>query len=245
MDKAILLNIGNSNSEIAFWNRGDILSLHQVETNSLTKAIFASEIFQREQETCFLAACVVPAVKEVLLKEFSERSIIWLSTELPLGLDLTLIEKSTIGADRLANAVAAINSLDLPAIILDCGTAITTEVIDANKRLLGGMIAPGRGLARWALHQGTGQLPKVELSQDLPIAIGCDTIQAIKSGVDLGVLGAVEKILDKSRELIGYPDLEAVVIGGDRDFFAKHLSKAILGPDNFTLQGIANVAGLL
>ena len=245
MQEAVLLNIGNSISEIAFWDGERINPLQRLKTSSLSETMFLTPIIQQFGNHRFLAACVVPSVKNFFIEKFPEISIIWLSADLPLGLDLSQIEKSTLGADRLANAVAAIHTLTLPAIILDCGTAITTEVIDKQKRLLGGMIAPGRQLARWALKRGTGQLPEVELSQELPPAIGKNTQQAIKSGVDLGLLGGIELILLESRKMIGDPELRATVIGGDRGFFARNLTKVRVGPENFTLKGLALVAEML
>ena len=69
-------------------------------------------------------------------------------------LDFSSVDSSTLGADRVANAVAALD-YGTPALVLDCGSAVTIELIDASRRFLGGAIAPGRKMLRQALHAKT------------------------------------------------------------------------------------------
>ena len=72
---------------------------------------------------------------------------------------------SEVGADRIVNAVAVLARYELPAIIVDFGTATTFDVLDAKGNYLGGAIAPGLAISAEALFEKTAKLPKVEISR--------------------------------------------------------------------------------
>ena len=245
MDQAILMNIGNSHTEIGVYDRSGIELKETLRTKLLLQTMRSSKVFKKFSKLPCIAACVVPSVKDQLANSPWLSPIHWVSPGMDLPLDFSMVKKFTIGADRIANAVAAIHTFSLPVIILDCGTAITTEVIDDQKRFLGGAITPGRHLARWALNRRTGELPLVEYSTEIPRAIGTNTTDAIKSGVDLGLLGAIEKILDLTRKAIRKSNSDAVAVGGDRFFFSRNLDGVVLGPEDFTLKGLALIAARL
>ena len=245
MKQAILMNIGNFHTEIAVCNGKCIDIKETLQTKSLLSTLPLSRVFRDFSGLPCLAACVVPLVKEQLTGFSPLKLVHWVTVDMDLGLDFSTVDKSTVGADRIANAVAAVNEHPLPVIIIDCGTAITMEVVDVKKRFLGGSILPGRYLSRWALTEGTGQLLMAPYSVDIPEAIGKNTSDAIRSGIDLGLLGAVERILDGARDTINEPNLTAIVVGGDRHFFSKNLNHVRLGPDDFTLKGLALIADRL
>ena len=242
MEQAVLMNIGNSHTQIATYEKTRFELLGTLETKLLLKTIPSSKIFKKYSGFPCIAACVVPPIKTQLTQFSSFKPVHWVNPDMNLELDFSMVEKSTLGADRIANAVAAIHEFSLPVIILDCGTAITTEVIDSRKRFLGGSITPGRHLARWALNKKTGQLPMAEYSIEVPRAIGRNTSDAIKSGVDLGLLGAIEKILEYTRCDLNESDSIVIAVGGDRHFFSRHLDCVVLGPDDLTLKGLALIA---
>ena len=89
---------------------------------------------------------------------------------------------------------------------------------------------------------GTGQLPDVEFSNDLPSAVGQSTIKAIQAGVDLGIIGAVDRILKESKRILDKAEITTIAVGGDRHYFTQNIDGLALGPENFTLKGLAAVA---
>jgi len=233
MEQALLLNIGNTHCEAADWTAADGLTkLRQWPT-----AEAPVEFDPVRQIVC---ACVSPDLRTRLAA--ANPRIHWVDGRTDAGVDFSGVNRETLGADRAANAIAAARLLPLPALIIDSGTAVTIEIIDADRCFRGGAILPGRQLARQALNQGTGQLPLTTAPVELPPAIGCDTPAAIAAGVDRGVLGAVQHLIAAARQELGSATLTIVAVGGDRDFFAAHLDEVETGPDNFTLQGIAIVA---
>ena len=153
--------------------------------------------------------------------------------------DFSLVDASTLGQDRVANAVYLAAQARLPAVTLDFGTCITAEVVDARKRFLGGPIFPGRTLARKALHAYTSKLPLVELADELPPCPGANTVDAIRAGTDTAAVDAVAGFLARLEKLLGCrPAVYAC--GGDAPFFAAQpeLSGMISTENNLTLAGL-------
>jgi type III pantothenate kinase len=126
---------------------------------------------------------------------------------------------SEVGPDRLINAYAAAHLLGTPAIVVDCGTATTFDVVDAHGAFIGGAIAPGLQLGLEALAARTARLPLVELR--VPDgAIGRDTAAAIRVGTVLGhrtmiegILGRIRRELAVSAEIPPH-EVRAILTGG-------------------------------
>ena len=137
-----LLDIGNTFTRIVSGENSRVVP---------TAGLSAADIPGGKAAAC----CVVPAVKERL----KECDIFWLtSANAGNFVDFTCVDTSTLGADRVANAVALAAEYPLPAVCVDCGTAVTLEVVDQNRVFRGGAIAPGRMLMRKSLFSGKNRL---------------------------------------------------------------------------------------
>ena len=189
-----------------------------------------------------LVCSVVPEAVVALRATYGAARISLLTPELASGIDLSCVDATTVGADRLANTVAARNLVQGAVIVLDCGTAITTEAVDAKGVFRGGAILPGRALQRRALHEHTAQLPEVSLEGARPPGIGVNTDAAIRAGIDVGVLGAVERLVSETRVLLGAPECTVLATGGDAGYFLENLSSLTAAPPYLTLRGLALVA---
>jgi type III pantothenate kinase len=120
--------------------------------------------------------------------------------------------KHTLGADRVADAVAVQHLYSVPACVVDFGTATTFDAISAKGEYLGGAIAPGIGIASDALFQRTAKLPRVELTPP-PSVIGRNTVHAIQAGLIYGYVGLVEGVVERFREELG-EDMTVIGTGG-------------------------------
>lgn len=130
-----------------------------------------------------------------------------------------------IGADRLANAVAAIAMHGRPAIVVDFGTAVTFDVISADGAYIGGVIAPGLAALTDYLHERTALLPRVKLAPPRR-AVGKSTTEAMLSGAFHGYRGLVAEILSAiQREAFPRRRPRILATGGD----AKSLSRMLPG----------------
>lgn len=223
----LLLNIGNTNTQYALYD-GQVKEIKTCPTVNFSADLLPPGI-------PVAAASVVPAVKEKL----RGRDVFYVSSDKCAGMDFSHVEASSVGADRLANAVMLAYSSELPAICIDCGTAITFEAVDGKRAFRGGAILPGRFMLRKALHEFTAQLPLVEMEDGLSENIGNDTRSAIRFGIDRGATGMVREILGSIKAQPGFENSKAVVTGGDALFFAKSISILEFGGFDYTLRGIA------
>lgn len=163
--------------------------------------------------------------------------------DLPLKVALAHPEK--VGMDRLVDAVAAncVREPGVPAILIDMGTALTIDLVNAEGAFAGGAILPGIALSARALHEFTDLLPLVELTEPPP-ALGHLPVEAIRSGLYWGAVGA-------ARELIAQlvpegPEPQIFLTGGAGPLFAGVLATESPRQPEFiphlTLAGIALTA---
>jgi type III pantothenate kinase len=151
-----------------------------------------------------------------------------------LPLVTAVAEPHKTGIDRLAAAAAAglVKQPGRPAIIVDCGTAATVDMLAADGTFLGGAILPGPALMAKALADGTSKLPAVAaLERASPPAMpGRSTHEAIAAGVGWGIQGAIAKLVDEARRSLG-SDAELILTGGWRGAVRAVLPGAIDLPD--------------
>ncbi|MPZ69666.1 MAG: type III pantothenate kinase [Actinobacteria bacterium] len=126
-----------------------------------------------------------------------------------------------VGADRIANAVAAHEMFpDSSAVIVDFGTAITVDAVSAEGQYLGGAIAPGVDTAASALFSSTAQIRRVQLLAP-STAIGKTTVGAVQSGIMFGTAALVDGLIERvSEELDG--DVEVIGTGGLAPVIIEH-----------------------
>jgi type III pantothenate kinase len=113
-------------------------------------------------------------------------------------LDIRIDRPAEAGADRLANALAALTEFGGPAIVVDLGTSTNFDLVSHDGAYIGGAIAPGMGLSIEALVGRASKLPRIELRRP-PTAIGANTIHAMQSGAVLGYIGLVSGLLTALR----------------------------------------------
>jgi type III pantothenate kinase len=155
-------------------------------------------------------------------------------SKMPITIDYPIPSK--IGADRLANASAAILDRQGSAIVIDFGTAVTFDVISKAGSYLGGVIAPGTASLRDYLHQKTALLPAIQLEEPNS-AIGRSTEEAMQVGAVIGYRGLIREILTEvRRELGGTPKIFAT--GGDAELIGKGINDIDIIDQDLTMKGI-------
>lgn len=161
----------------------------------------------------------------------------------PLPIQNAYATPHTLGADRLAAAVgAAWLRPGQHTLVVDAGTAIKCDLVEAGHTFRGGSIAPGLAMRFRALHTFTGRLPLVELPTDIAATVpltGTDTQSAIASGVLNGTTAEVNGLLAAYRAQ--YPRLGVVLAGGDAAFFKPRLKGRIFGIPELVLIGLHRI----
>ena len=142
----------------------------------------------------------------------------------------------TLGIDRMVLAAGA--TLMYPnqnRLIIDAGTCITYDFVNAENQYLGGAISPGIKIRYKSLNNYTSKLPLLTLSEDFEI-IGNSTKSAIHSGVINGVIFEIEGFI--SQYSLKNQDLTIILTGGDAEFLAKRLKSTIFANSNFLLESL-------
>lgn len=184
-------------------------------------------------------ASVVPWVDAGLRRAFRKafgQNPLFLTHPSRLGIKVKVKKPSQVGADRLANAVAAQELYGAPAIVVDFGTGTTFDVLDRSGAYCGGAILPGIGTSLRALHEFTAKIPVVKF-EPVHFAVGKTTEEAVRSGVYHGAVGTTRELLTRIREEVG-KKAPAVATGGWCPVFRKTGLFQRIEPD-LTLKGLA------
>jgi len=153
------------------------------------------------------------------------------------GMPIRYDNPHEVGADRLANAVAAYDRVRDTCVVVDFGTAITYDIVSAAGEYLGGIITPGAEISIDALYERAAKLPKVELAPPRSL-IGKSTVEAIRSGIVYGFAAQVDGIVRRLRDQLG-ASTTVIATGGLADLlvpFAGELIDAV--DDLLTLNGL-------
>lgn len=125
------------------------------------------------------------------LRRLVDGNLMVLTPSTPLPISVNYASRSTLGNDRVAAAVGAASKFPGEGLlVVDAGTAVTMDVVDANAVFQGGNIAPGVNMRLRILHEATSRLPLVAEEGDIP-PFGYDTETAIRSGVFNGIVGEI------------------------------------------------------
>jgi type III pantothenate kinase len=152
------------------------------------------------------------------------------------GLAIHTDNPREVGADRVVNAVAAIDRYGAPVVVVDFGTATTVDVVGPAGAYLGGMIAPGLEVSMDGLVGHTAALRRVELVAP-PQAIGRNTVTAIQSGLLYGHAGMIDRAIDMiAAEIEARPAV--VATGGLAPVVAPLCRTEIVVDDSLTLDGL-------
>ena len=209
---------------------------------------FASAALQRfvkqRKIDIFVACSVVPTKNGVVRKAAKRSKILWLTPQLQLGVGIDYPNPKTIGADRLANAAAVADLYGSPAIVVDFGTAVTFDIVSAQRNYIGGVIAPGLESMTNFLYQRTALLPKLSLKEPRS-TVGRSTIDAMRSGAVIGYRGLVREIIARIKaERFPREKVHVIATGGYADLIAAGLREIDAVHPNLTLEGLRIVANL-
>lgn len=175
------------------------------------------------------------AFREMTEKYFGFRPVV-IEPGVRTGMPILTENPREVGADRIANAVAALDLFGGPAIVIDFGTATTYDAISAKGEYLGGVIAPGVEISLDALYTRAAALRRVELVEPRSI-IGRTTVESIQAGAIFGFAGQVDGICGRLvRELGGSPHV--VATGGLAELIAPHTGSITRVEPWLTLHGL-------
>ena len=151
---------------------------------------------------------------------------------------------ASIGADRLANAAAVAAFYGCPAVVVDFGTAVTFDVVSAERCYIGGVIAPGLEAMTNYLYNRTALLPQLTLAEPRR-AVGRSTKGAMMAGAIFGYRGLVKEILRRiSTEAFGRQRAQVIATGGYARLIASQLPEIEAVHPDLTLEGLRIIGNL-
>lgn len=203
----------------------NLFDLHQVERHIVDGAILS---------------CVVSELTDVLCKAvetvIKKRPLV-VGAGLKNGLNIKIDNPAQLGADLVADAVAALAKYPKPLAIFDMGTANTMSVIDGKGQFLGGAIMAGPRLTVDMLSTRTSQLPHIELDAPAKV-ISSNTIQCMQSGAIYGHAAMIDGLIDRVEEELGEPLAAVVATGGLSPKIIPFCRRKIILEENLMLHGL-------
>lgn len=229
----LCIDVGNSHLYGGVFAHGEICLRFRYTSKVSTSdelGIFLKNVLRENQcspeSIHAISICsVVPqydySLRAACVKYFSVDPF-FLQAGVKTGLNIKYRNPGDVGADRIANAIAATHQFPgKNLVIIDFGTATTFCVINSKKAYLGGVILPGVRLAVDALANNTAKLPAVEIIK-IDQVVGRSTIESIQSGVFFGALGACRELIGRiKQEAFAGQDVLVLATGGFASLFDK------------------------
>jgi type III pantothenate kinase len=244
----LALDIGNTNVTAGIYRDDTLVTAWRFATErakmpdewwALLQSLATDERIDLRTVDGVIVASVVPRLTTTFAEMIQNRigrEPIAVSAALDLGIRVAVDNPAEVGADRLANTIAAHARAGGPVVVVDFGTATNFDVVSADGDYIGGAIAPGVQLALEALTSRAARLSAVELVVP-EHAIGKTTIACVQSGALLGYVGLVEGLLARiTRELGATPTV--IATGGLGAIFAEQSPAIDSFEPNLTLDGL-------
>jgi type III pantothenate kinase len=239
----LLFDIGNTHTHVGLATDTGVVK----HTNILTRDWYAGKAaalakkFAGKQTIngailCSVVPRVTPLVRKIVRNAWKlDARELNAGTVRGIGIDYP--KPKTIGADRLANSVAAFKRFGAPVAVVDFGTAVTFDIVNPKGNYVGGIIAPGLAAMTDYLHEKTALLPRIKITEPKNV-IGKSTEQAMLAGAVYGYRGLVRELIQELKRDMKTPHLPVVATGGYANLIAAGLPEISTVEPNLTLEGL-------
>lgn len=238
----LAVDIGNTNIVLGliegddirhYWRLGTSYERTGDEYATLIDSLFRQAGLPLSSIAGIAMSCVVPPIQHLfseLLENLFKLQPVVVGPGTKTGMAILYDNPKEVGADRIVNAVAAFQRFKKPCVVVDFGTATTFDVVSADGKYGGGVIAPGIAISAEALFQRASKLPRVDLIAPDRV-IGRNTVGSMQSGLYYGYLGLVDRIVEEILREAKLTTVETAIIatGG---------LAPLLVPASKTIQGV-------
>jgi len=227
----LVIDVGNTNIAFGVYEGRKLLNHWKVSTDRdktsdefgmLMISLLSNENYDYKQIEAIIIASVVPPImyslEHAIRKYFGKKPMV-VGPGIKTGINIKYENPREVGADKIANAVAALEIYGGPLIIVDFGTATTFCAISSKGEYLGGVICPGIKISAEALFQTAAKLPKVELVKPEGV-LGRNTVSSIQSGIFYGYVGQVDYIVERLKTEMKEENIKVIATGGLARFIA-------------------------
>lgn len=244
-----VIDIGNTNTVLGVFEDDELKYEWRLQTDRhktedefgmLMKSLFDYYKISFSEIKGVIISSVVPpimrAIENMCQTYFQLEPLIVGRENINPFLKMSYPNPQEIGADRIVNAVGAIEQYDPPLIIIDFGTATTYCYVDKSGAYYGGIITPGIKISMDALYSKASKLPKIEIQQPQTV-IGRSTVDAMQSGVYYGYVGQVDGTVMRIKEEMNV-DCHVIATGGFAPLIAKGAKTIDFVESHLTLKGL-------
>jgi type III pantothenate kinase len=248
----LAIDIGNSNTVVglfdgdSLYNHFRVASVHTLTADEC--GFFITGLTERlnvraaEIDRVVIASVVphlTPVYEKMSEKYMGVRPLV-VSCEIKLPIRIGYDDPASVGADRIANAVAAYSRFKSAAIVVDFGTATTFDVVNKDGIYLGGVIAPGPETSETELVKKAARLFEVRIERPSRV-IGRNTADSMKSGLFFGTIGLIDTLVGLILNELGEP-ARVIATGGLCPEFADSCRSIELSDLTLTLEGLRIIA---
>ncbi|MBI4650875.1 type III pantothenate kinase [Candidatus Desantisbacteria bacterium] len=245
----LAIDIGNSNLVIGVFRKDKCINSYRICTDinktSDEYGLLLMELLRLKNITAdkiggVVISSVVPAITktiENMSNEYFKKEPLIVTPDINTEIAIKYHNPFEVGADRIVNAIAVNENYQLPAIIIDFGTATTFDYLTEKAEYLGGAIAPGIGISAQALFDHTARLPKVEILKPSCV-IGRNTVSNIQSGIFYGNIGQIKEIIKRMKNEMGGKKVTVIATGGFLELIKQENTSIDFFVPDLTLQGL-------
>lgn len=244
----LAIDVGNTHTVLGLYDGPTLAQSYRIESN---KGRTADEILvllltlldvagiPRGSIDATIIASVVPSLTDVVgsatRRAFSHDAMI-VGPGIKTGMPILYDNPKDVGADRIANAVAAFERVQGAVCVVDFGTGTNFDCVSKKGEFIGGVIAPGMQISADALFSRAARLARIPLAKP-PKAIGKSTTHSLQSGIVFGYVGLVDGLVDRIRAEIGDP-CRVLATGGLASLVAPESRTIEVVIPDLTLEGL-------
>jgi type III pantothenate kinase len=219
------MDVGNTNITLGMYDGKKLLNHWRMGTDRektsdefgmFMMSLFSNDKLSIDNIDAVIMASVVPPIMyslEHAIRKYLKKEPILVGPGIKTGINIKYENPREVGADRIVNAVAAIDIYGGPVIVVDFGTATTFCAISSKGDYLGGVICPGIKVSLEALFQKAAKLPRIDLVKPDNV-IGRTTIGNMQSGIIYGYIGQVDYIVKRMKKEMKEDNIKVVATGG-------------------------------
>lgn len=252
----LAVDVGNSDTNLGLFVDGELDATWTVTTTERMTAdeacmkmagLFDMRARDGKDVACddAVIASVVPGLTDAWVtatRALCGRRPLVVGPGVKTGVRMRYNDPGELGADRVADLVAARAAYEPPFVVVDLGTTTNFEVVDEDGAFVGGIIAPGVKLSAKALADAAAQLAMIDLKAPASV-VGKNTREAMQAGVVMGEVALIDGLIDMVQRELGY-DVDVIATGSDAAAIAALSQRIARTDEHLTLRGLGMLHAL-